>query len=59
MESLIERKNLTERNQNTTERSVIVDGTHTRVKSVFAGRIPLEKALGNLALRKLSDGKIS
>jgi len=41
------------------EREVIVNGTHIRVKSVFNGNIPLEKALGNLVQRKISDKKAS
>jgi len=39
--------------QNTIERNVVVNGTHIRVKSVF-GDIPLEKALANIAKRKLA-----
>jgi len=34
----------------------IINGTHIRVKSVF-GDIPLEKALGNLVQRRISDKK--
>ena len=36
------------------ERNVVINGTHIRVKSVFSGTIPLEKALGNIAKRKLT-----
>jgi len=35
----------------------VINGTHIRVKSVFNGSVPLEKALGNLVLRKVSDKK--
>ena len=40
----------------TAERNLIVYGTHVRVKSVF-GYIPLEKAIENLALRRMADKK--
>jgi hypothetical protein len=43
--------------RNTIERDVVVNGTHIHVKSVFNGKIPLEKALSNIAVRKLSDKK--
>jgi len=36
------------------ERNIFVNGTHIRVKSVFNGDIPLEKALANIAKRKLA-----
>ena len=36
------------------ERDMIINGTHIRVRSVFDNKIPLEKALGNIAKRKLS-----
>ena len=35
-------------------RDLVVNGTHIRVRSVFNGNIPLEKALGNIAKRKLT-----
>ena len=38
-------------------RNVIINGTHIRIKSVFSDKIPLEKALGNIAKRKLSARK--
>ena len=41
----------------TVERDVVINGTHIHVKSVFYGKIPLEKALGNIAKRKLSAHK--
>jgi len=34
----------------------IINGAHIRVKSVF-GEIPLEKAMGNLVQRRISDKK--
>jgi|GEM_PF-5937133 len=43
-----------EKSGNTIERNVVVNGTHIRIKSVFNGDIPLEKALGNIAKRKLA-----
>lgn len=39
--------------QNSIERNVVINGTHIHVKSVF-GDIPLEKALANIAKRKLA-----
>jgi len=39
-----------------TERTMIVNGICIRVKSVF-GDAPLEKAMCNLALRKLAEKK--
>ena len=39
---------------NIAERDIVVKGTHIHIKSVFNGKIPLEKALGNIASRKLS-----
>jgi len=42
--------------QNAIERNVVVNGTHIRVKSVF-GDIPLEKALANIAKRKLATSE--
>ena len=41
---------------NVAERDIVINGTYIRVKSVF-GDIPLEKALGNVAKRKLSSQK--
>jgi hypothetical protein len=38
----------------TTCRNVVINGTHVRIKSVFDGKIPLEKALGNIAARKIA-----
>ena len=35
------------------ERHVVINGTHIRIKSVFAGDVPLEKALANIARRRL------
>jgi hypothetical protein len=46
-------------NQNDAWCSVTISGTRIRVKSVFSGNITLEKALSNLALRRLSESKIS
>lgn len=39
------------------ERNMVVNGTHVHVKSIFNGKLPLEKALGNIAVRKLSAKK--
>ena len=39
------------------ERDVVINGTHIHVKSIFDGKVPLEKALGNIAKRKLSAHK--
>jgi len=36
------------------ERDVIINGTHIRIRSIFTGTIPLEKALANIAKRKLA-----
>lgn len=36
-------------------RHVIIKGTHIRIKSVFNGTIPLEKALSNLVSRKMAE----
>jgi hypothetical protein len=41
------------------ERDIVVNGTHIRLKSVFYGKIPLEKALGNIAMRKISASQIT
>lgn len=41
----------------TIERDLVVQGTHIHIKSVFNGKIPIEKALGNIAVRKLSVKK--
>ena len=37
----------------TAERDIVINGTHIHIKSVFNDKIPLEKALGNIAKRKL------
>lgn len=39
---------------NTVERNLVINGTHFRIKSVFSDKIPLEKALANIAKRKLT-----
>ncbi len=45
------------KSDNIAERDIVVKGTHIHIKSVFNGKIPLEKALGNIAVRKLSVKK--
>ena len=42
---------------NTIERDMVVKDTHIHIKSVFTGKISLEKALSNIATRKLSAEK--
>jgi len=37
------------------ERDLVINGTHIRVRSIFNGQIPLEKALGNLVQRRISE----
>lgn len=39
---------------NIAERDIVVKGTYIHIKSVFNDKIPLEKALGNIAAKKLS-----
>ena len=40
--------------KNTAERKIVINGTHIRIKSVFDNKITLEKALTNIAKRKLA-----
>jgi len=40
------------------ERNITVNGTYIRVKSIF-GDIPLDKALANIAKRRLAESKRS
>ena len=39
------------------ERDLVINGTHIRVRSIFNGQIPLEKAIGNLVQRRISEAK--
>ena len=39
---------------NTVERNMVINGTHVHITSVFKDTIPLEKALANIAKRKLN-----
>ncbi|MCL2842521.1 MAG: hypothetical protein FWE28_03515 [Oscillospiraceae bacterium] len=39
------------------ERDLVINGTHIRVRSIFNGQVPLEKALGNLVQRRISESK--
>jgi len=41
--------------RSTIERRLVINGTHIRVRSVFENIIPLEKALTNIATRKLTE----
>ena len=43
------------RSGNTAERDIVINGTHIHVKSVFNDKIPLERALGNIAKQKLTN----
>ena len=42
---------------NAIERDIVINDTHIRLKSVFNDKIPLEKALINIAARKLAKIK--
>lgn len=39
------------------ERNMIVNGVAIHIKSIFNGKISLQNALGNIAIRKLSNKK--
>jgi len=39
---------------NTLERDIVINGTCFHIRSVFDGKIPLEKALANIAKLKLA-----
>jgi hypothetical protein len=39
---------------NTIERDIVINGTRIHIKSVFADKTSLEKALTNIARRKLA-----
>ena len=41
--------------ETTIERNMVINGTHIHIKSVFSDKIPLEKALANIAQRKLAN----
>ena len=43
-----------EKNGSSIERNIVVNGAYFHVKSVFGNKITLEKALANIAKRKLS-----
>ena len=48
-------ENLNTIKSNTTERNLVINGTCIRIRSVFIGKITLEKALENIAKRKLMN----
>ena len=54
---MIDKENKVDREKPENKYDMVINGTHIRVRSVFNGSIPLEKALGNLVLRKISDKK--
>jgi len=39
------------------EREVVVNNTKVHIKSIFAGKTSLDKALKNIVARKISDAK--
>ena len=56
--AIIEKKTVkVKKVNNAVERDIVINGTHIRIKSVFNGNIPLEKALGNIAVRKLAKNR--
>jgi len=44
-------------NKNTIERNSNVNGIIVHIKSIFCGHIPLDKALSNIIVRKISKPK--
>ena len=47
----------TEKTGNDFVHNIVINGAHIRIKSVFSGNIPLEKALKNIVMRRLSEEK--
>jgi len=45
--------------EKTIERDIMINGTHIHIKSIFNNKVPLEKALANIAKRKLMAFKKS
>ena len=43
------------KDNNIVERNMVVNGVSIHIKSIFNGKVPLDKALGNIAMRKISE----